>query len=157
MDEVSIRLCWSGIPKDPVTVPGNFGTEILLLTRGPVTQSLKERFRLRWFTEHWRTFIPSLRLRLSWCADPEVWPKRIMFQLSNPFRLHIVQAVFYRSPDISKIQRFFLKTNKTDRFFSHRINTMFTCMLITAENLIQWEFADVLKIAENACKKALIR
>jgi hypothetical protein len=25
------------------------------------------------------------RLRLSWCADPGVWPKRIVLQLSNLF------------------------------------------------------------------------
>ena len=54
----------------------------------------------------------KFRLRLSWCADPEVWPKRIVSHLSNLFRFHIVRAVFYRSPDRIKFTSGFLKNNR---------------------------------------------
>ena len=54
----------------------------------------------------------KFRLRLSWCADPEVWSKRIWFQLSNFFHLHIFWAVFYRSPDKFKYILRLFKINK---------------------------------------------
>ena len=53
------------------------------------------------------------RLRLSWCADPRVWPKQSLFHLSNLFRLHIFRAVFYRSPDKIKFTAGIL-INKTN-------------------------------------------
>lgn len=137
------------------TDPGNFRTVIHPLTWGLLTQSLKERFRLRWSLKS-RDFTPSFRLRLSWCAVPEVWPKRVLFHLSNTLRFHIDRAVFYRSPDESKIQRIFPKTSVFNRFFSHPFNSMFIYMLITAESAIYSAFKKHWKKHENAVKIALV-
>jgi len=78
-----------------------------LFSWGPVTQSLKERFHfsgdLLNIRDRSGTGFPLSMLRLSWYADPEVWPNRIVFHLSNLFRFHIVRAAFYRSPDRSNL------------------------------------------------------
>ena len=49
------------------------------------------------------TRFPLSGLQLSWCADPKVWPNRIVFHLSNLFRFHIFWAAFYRSSDRSNV------------------------------------------------------
>ena len=61
------------------------------------------------------------RFRLSWCADPEVWPRRILFQLSNLFHLHIFRAVFYRSPDSIKFTSWNPKNNENSCVVIHLI------------------------------------